>query len=56
MVIRRAGEREFEVDMTPNEVRFQIKRQDGPRSTPYWENFKMPYAPGHNVVSAHRAF
>ena len=36
----------------PEEVHFKIKRQDGPEAAPYWEEFKMPYAPGHNVVSA----
>ncbi|MBU0641160.1 MAG: succinate dehydrogenase iron-sulfur subunit [Planctomycetes bacterium] len=34
------------------EIRFKIKRQAGPNATPYWETFAMPYAPGHNVVSA----
>jgi succinate dehydrogenase / fumarate reductase iron-sulfur subunit len=33
-------------------IHFKIKRQRGPEATPYWEEFKMPYAPGHNVVSA----
>lgn len=36
----------------PEEIRFRIKRQAGPDAHPYWEVFKMPYAPGHNVVSA----
>ncbi len=34
------------------EIHFKIKRQDSPGTKPYWEEFKMPYAPGHNVVSA----
>ena len=34
------------------EIHFKIKRQDGPNSQPYWEEFKMPYAPQHNVISA----
>jgi len=34
------------------EIRFEIKRQDGPNAAPYWEQFNMPYAPMHNVVSA----
>lgn len=34
------------------EIHFKIKRQDGPDQRPYWEELKMPYAPGHNVVSA----
>jgi succinate dehydrogenase / fumarate reductase iron-sulfur subunit len=39
--------------MTHNrEIHFKIKRQDAPGGTPYWQEFKMPYAPAHNVVSA----
>ncbi len=34
------------------EIHFKIKRQQGPDAQPYWEEFKMPYAPSHNVVSA----
>jgi len=34
------------------EIHLKIKRQDGPNKPSYWEEFKMPYAPGHNVVSA----
>jgi succinate dehydrogenase / fumarate reductase iron-sulfur subunit len=34
------------------EIHFKIKRQAGPNATAYWEEFKMPYSPGHNVVSA----
>ena len=34
------------------EIRFRIKRQDGPDASPYWEEFQMPYSPNHNVVSA----
>jgi succinate dehydrogenase / fumarate reductase iron-sulfur subunit len=34
------------------EIQFRIKRQDGPDASPYWEEFRMPYAPQHNVVSA----
>jgi len=37
---------------TPQEFLFRIKRQDSPDTAPYWEQFRMPYAPGHNVVSA----
>ena len=36
----------------PKEIHFKIKRQDGPDAQPYWEEFKMPHTPGHNVVSA----
>ena len=38
--------------MAEREIHFKIKRQAGPDTRPYWEEFKMPYAPGHNVVSA----
>ena len=38
--------------MAKKEIHFKIKRQNGPEDTPYWEEFKMPYTPGHNVVSA----
>ena len=34
------------------EITFRIKRQNGPDASPYWEEFRMPYAPAHNVVSA----
>ena len=33
-------------------IHFKIRRQDSPNATTYWEEFKMPYSPGHNVVSA----
>jgi succinate dehydrogenase / fumarate reductase iron-sulfur subunit len=36
----------------PKEIHFKVKRQDSPEGKPYWEEFKMPYAPAHNVVSA----
>ena len=35
-----------------SEIHFKIKRQDGPDQSSYWEEFTMPYAPGHNVISA----
>jgi succinate dehydrogenase / fumarate reductase, iron-sulfur subunit len=38
--------------MAEKYIHFKIKRQDAPGSAPYWEEFKMPYAPAHNVVSA----
>jgi succinate dehydrogenase / fumarate reductase, iron-sulfur subunit len=34
------------------EIHFKIKRQAGPDSAPYWEEFRIPYAASHNVVSA----
>jgi len=33
-------------------IPFKIKRQDRPEASPYWEEFEIPYRPGHNVVSA----
>jgi len=38
--------------MADREIQFNVKRQDGPESAPYWEEFTMPYSSGHNVVSA----
>lgn len=34
------------------EIHLKIKRQAGPKDKPYWEEFKIPYEPQHNVVSA----
>ncbi|MBN1945647.1 MAG: succinate dehydrogenase iron-sulfur subunit [Bradymonadales bacterium] len=33
-------------------IHFRIRRQDNPRSAPYWQEFQIPYRPEHNVVSA----
>lgn len=33
-------------------IHFKIRRQDQPGATPYWQEFRIPYRPGHNVVSA----
>jgi succinate dehydrogenase / fumarate reductase iron-sulfur subunit len=33
-------------------IHFRIRRQDGPGSPSYWEEFRIPYRPGHNVVSS----
>lgn len=33
-------------------VRFIVKRQDDPNSSPYTEEFDVPYRPGMNVISA----
>ncbi|MGD2109054.1 MAG: succinate dehydrogenase iron-sulfur subunit [Phycisphaerae bacterium] len=38
--------------MADKEILFKIKRQAGPDASSYWQEMKMPYAPGHNVVSA----
>ena len=32
-------------------IRLQVKRQDSPSSSPYWEEFEIPYQPRQNVVS-----
>jgi succinate dehydrogenase / fumarate reductase, iron-sulfur subunit len=37
--------------MTDNLIRLKIKRQASPTSVPYWEEFAIPYVPGHNVIS-----
>jgi len=34
------------------DIHFRIRRQDEPEANPYWEEFRMPYAPAHNVISA----
>ena len=33
----------------PIDVR--VKRQDGPDAPPYWQSFRVPWAPQHNVLS-----
>jgi succinate dehydrogenase / fumarate reductase iron-sulfur subunit len=33
-------------------IHFKIRRQDRPDAAPYWQEFRIPYRPGHNVVSA----
>ncbi|MFQ5591638.1 MAG: succinate dehydrogenase iron-sulfur subunit [Phycisphaerae bacterium] len=37
--------------MAVKEIHFKIKRQESPRGAVYWEEFKMPYSPAHNVIS-----
>jgi succinate dehydrogenase / fumarate reductase iron-sulfur subunit len=34
------------------QIEFRIRRQDGPETAPYWQAFRVPWRPGHNVVSA----
>ena len=34
------------------EVLFKIKDKNSPQEEPYWEEFKVPYRPNMNVVSA----
>ncbi len=33
-------------------IHLKIKRQESPRHNPYWEEFKIPYRPNLNVISA----
>ncbi len=33
-------------------IHFKILRRDRPDSAAYWQEFRIPYRPGHNVVSA----
>lgn len=37
--------------MSDSTIRLKIKRQDTPQTSPYWEEFSVPYTPGHNVIS-----
>jgi len=32
-------------------IHLRIRRQDGPEAPPYWQTFRLPYAPDQNVVS-----
>ncbi len=32
-------------------IELRIKRQDGPGKPPYWEEFKLPYRKGANIIS-----
>ena len=32
-------------------ITLKVKRQDNPKSAPYWEEFKIPYRPNMNVIS-----
>jgi succinate dehydrogenase / fumarate reductase iron-sulfur subunit len=33
------------------EIEMRVKRQDGPDATPYWQTFRIPWKPRHNVLS-----
>jgi succinate dehydrogenase / fumarate reductase iron-sulfur subunit len=35
----------------PDTIRLSVRRQDSPASSPYWEEFEIPYAPRQNVIS-----
>jgi succinate dehydrogenase / fumarate reductase iron-sulfur subunit len=37
--------------MSEKQIKLKIRRQETPTSAPYWEEFVVPYAPGHNVIS-----
>jgi succinate dehydrogenase / fumarate reductase iron-sulfur subunit len=33
-------------------IELRVRRQDGPEATAYWQTFRIPWAPQHNVISA----
>jgi succinate dehydrogenase / fumarate reductase iron-sulfur subunit len=33
-------------------IELRVRRQDGPQTEPYWQTFRLPWQPQHNVVSA----
>ncbi len=33
------------------QIRVRIRRQDGPGTAPYWQDFAIPHQAGHNVLS-----
>jgi succinate dehydrogenase / fumarate reductase, iron-sulfur subunit len=35
----------------PDTIQLHVKRQDSPGSSPYWEEYEIPYLPRQNVVS-----
>lgn len=35
----------------PRTIRIKVKRQDQEDTLPYWQEFEIPYRPGHNVLS-----
>jgi succinate dehydrogenase / fumarate reductase iron-sulfur subunit len=35
----------------PRAIRLRVRRQDTPTSSPYWEDYEIPYRPRENVVS-----
>lgn len=37
--------------MPEQTIILRVKRQETPRSEPYWEEFELPYKPHHNVIS-----
>ncbi len=37
--------------MSGRKIRIKVRRQDGPDKQGYWQDFEIPYAAGHNVLS-----
>jgi len=37
--------------MADKQIRLKIKRQENAGAQTYWEEFAVPYAPGHNIIS-----
>jgi succinate dehydrogenase iron-sulfur subunit len=37
--------------MPERTITVRVRRQDGPDAAPYWETFRIPWKPHHNVVS-----
>lgn len=37
---------------TSRKIRLKVRRQDSNNTDPYWQEFEIPYQPGHNVLSA----
>lgn len=35
----------------PDTIQLRVKRQDSPTSSPYWEEYEIPYRPRENVIS-----
>jgi succinate dehydrogenase / fumarate reductase iron-sulfur subunit len=33
-------------------IELRVRRQDGPDAAPYWQSFRIPWRPQHNVLSA----
>jgi succinate dehydrogenase / fumarate reductase iron-sulfur subunit len=36
----------------PADIELRIRRQDGPETAAYWQRFRIPWRPQHNVISA----
>jgi succinate dehydrogenase / fumarate reductase iron-sulfur subunit len=33
-------------------IELRVRRQEGPEAAPYWQSFRVPWKPHHNVISA----